>query len=245
MICKNKTVLPNDKCNLSCNSGVCQIINNKKQCKCPPQFMGVHCEHYICSGYCQNKGICHVVQTIKGDSFESYEPKCTCAPKWTGHKCEISLTQCQKRCHNGGACNLSEPGEEKCSCPPAFKGNKCEHCADLECKNEGTCRKTVAGKSTCECSQRYVGRSCEIDQCQNCSGHGNCTLYDISSTKCQCEPGFYGKICEHQVSCADDYCRNGGTCVNTGSFKRCECPIRYSGDRCDKDLCLTTNPPAG
>lgn len=230
-----------DYCPLKCNLGVCKVINHVPQCVCQPMYEGEHCEHYRCSEYCLNGGVCAPLSIpLNPNSNEPIPLKCTCKPGWSGARCEISILECQKRCHNGGSCIIKSDGM-KCSCPAKFNGDKCEHCENLKCKNGGVCRQTVRGSPICDCADGFQGKSCELNMCDNyCKNGGSCVL-NHSGPKCDCPRGFEGDHCEFSCS---DYCLNGGTCDMHMDNLLCKCPSRFIGNRCQTDICLTMNPPA-
>ncbi|XP_001985922.2 low-density lipoprotein receptor-related protein 1 isoform X2 [Drosophila grimshawi] len=239
-ICKAHSDIPN-YCPLLCNLGTCQLVNHVPKCICQPQFEGELCEHYRCSGYCLNYGLCTVAPQLPG--LQDPPPlKCTCPPNWSGARCETSVSDCQSRCHNGGACLVSDTEGMKCSCPDMYVGDQCEHCLNLTCENGGICRETITGAPQCECPDGYTGKRCEINECADfCKNGGTCSIGAKGQRQCKCPSGYYGEHCEAN-SCRD-FCQNGGTCTDRGHRLTCTCPTRYIGDRCESDLCKTSNPP--
>lgn len=86
------------------NGGVCQYTPGDRStdvmfCKCPPKYEGEYCEHYICSNYCMNLGICLLPNSKIPYTTEQLkaERKCHCSPHWDGLQCEISKKACQVR----------------------------------------------------------------------------------------------------------------------------------------------------
>lgn len=230
-----------DYCPLKCNLGACKVINHVPQCVCQPMYEGEHCEHYRCSEYCLNGGACAPMSPLLNpNSNESVPLKCTCKPGWSGARCEISMHECQNRCHNGGSCSI-KPDGMKCSCPSKYKGERCEHCENLTCENGGVCRETGGGSIICDCAEGFSGKRCEQNMCEDyCKNGGNCIIKN-SSPKCECLQGFQGDNCE--FTCAD-YCKNGGTCEIHMDSLLCSCPPRFIGYRCQTDICQVMNPPA-
>ncbi|XP_055692338.1 low-density lipoprotein receptor-related protein 1 [Lutzomyia longipalpis] len=224
-------------CQLKCNSGKCVFDEGEWRCSCPPQYTGEFCEHYRCSGYCKNKGMCYI--DLIGMHQNPKEPpplRCNCPSAWTGERCEISATVCRKFCHNGATCVDRDKNGTQCICAEGFQGSRCEYCTDLMCDNGGVCRKTVNGVSACDCPDRFSGRMCEIDSCANyCTDKGKC-LNSMAGPKCICDTGYTGTKCESRIC---DKCQNGGICVaseHSDGF-RCECPKEYGGDLCEVDIC--------
>lgn len=239
-LCKAQAEIPN-YCPLLCNLGTCQLVNHVPKCICQPQFEGELCEHYRCSGYCLNYGLCTVAPQLPG--LQEPPPlKCTCPPTWSGARCETSVSDCQSRCHNGGSCLVSETEGMKCSCPEMYKGDQCEHCLNLTCENGGICRETLTGAPQCECPDGFTGKRCEFNECADfCKNGGTCSIGAKGQRLCNCPIGFFGEHCE--TNSCHDYCQNGGTCTNRGRRLTCTCPTRFIGDRCESDLCKTSNPP--
>lgn len=239
-VCKAHADIP-DYCPLQCNLGTCKIVDHVPKCICQPQFEGELCEHYRCSGYCQNYGVCSVAPALPG-SQEPPPLKCTCTAGWSGARCETSMPACQSRCHNGGSCLISETEGMKCSCPKMFTGEQCEHCRNLTCENGGICRETLTGTPQCECPDGFTGKRCEIDECADfCKNGGSCVISTKGQRQCKCPSGYFGEHCESN-SCRD-FCRNGGTCSERGGRLSCTCPPRYIGESCESDLCKTSSPP--
>lgn len=230
-----------DYCPLKCNLGVCKVINHVPQCMCQPMYEGEHCEHYRCSGYCLNGGACAPMSVLlHPNSNESVPLKCTCKPGWSGARCEISMHECQNRCHNGGSCSITPDGMQ-CSCPVKYKGDRCEHCENLTCENGGVCRETGGGSIICDCAEGFSGKRCEQNMCQDyCKNGANCIIKN-SSPKCECLEGYQGDSCE--FTCAN-YCKNGGTCDIHMDSLLCTCPPGFIGDRCQTDICQVMNPPS-
>lgn len=90
--CKSKSNTT-DQCHLKCNRGTCKFVDNQQKCVCPKEYDGDYCEHYRCSGYCRNKGVCYV-DTLKTND-ENQPLKCRCRPQWTGDRCEIQASICK------------------------------------------------------------------------------------------------------------------------------------------------------
>ncbi|KDR21144.1 hypothetical protein L798_04073, partial [Zootermopsis nevadensis] len=57
-------------CDLDCHKGMCQIVNDVPTCKCLSLYSGDRCQHYRCSQYCKNKGLCFadLLATFSSDS---------------------------------------------------------------------------------------------------------------------------------------------------------------------------------
>lgn len=145
LVCRPSKGSPGS-CPLECNQGLCKIIKGQPKCKCPLDFDGEFCEHYRCSGYCQNHGVCFVDARGALYSETSKPPlKCKCSSAWRGDRCEIPVATCHEPCYNG-ECTISRNGMEECMCAPGFTGRYCDNCEELHCENQGICRKDNAGK---------------------------------------------------------------------------------------------------
>lgn len=215
-------------CELNCNRGTCKLVENQPKCYCPKEFDGEFCEHYRCSGYCKNKGICHI-DVLNVDNVDALPPLvCRCQSQWTGERCDIPVSLCHDICHNGATCLA---GHSKCICPIGFNGDNCQNCDDLICENNAICRKLVDGKSHCDCPSGYEGRKCGDSICDGyCSGNGKCFIR-LGTPQCDCYPGYWGKQCQSD-SCSD-YCRNDGICSNVNGSKMCKCMHGFTGARCE------------
>lgn len=225
------------KCDLPCNSGTCKIVEGKKVCQCPVYYYGIYCEHYLCSGYCQNHGIC---QINSNQSLTNNSIKCQCTNGWTGDRCEIAVTDCQTQCHNGATC-IASNDKISCICPSGFTGENCENCLNLSCSNGGVCRKSKSDVSRCECLDGYSGKFCEIDSCADyCYNNGNCSV-SLMGLQCKCPDQYSGPKCEKDE--CEGFCYNDGVCSVSGNSKKCNCSWRYTGRKCNIDLCDTGNPP--
>lgn len=239
--CRTKDSLPS-LCELKCNHGTCKFINNEPKCICPKDYDGDYCEHYRCSGYCKNKGICSIdtlAQDQQNDDVTgtgSLAPlKCRCQPQWTGDRCEIPILRCKVFCHNGATCSITHNNIEICICPTGYNGNHCQNCNNLECEHDGVCKKNESGNSYCDCPVGYLGDRCEESICDGyCNGNGDCKIR-LGSPSCQCYTGFWGKKCESDT--CRSFCVNGGNCSNVMGKMACECPPLYTGDRCQVPVC--------
>ena len=87
-----------------------------------------------------------------------------------------------------------------------------------------------------------------ITQPSQCLNGGACSTgaaHEKPDRSCQCLEDFTGPQCALRITrCADGagfFCANGGTCASSG----CNCPLGYSGHRCDiSDVIETCDSPA-
>lgn len=238
--CKAQTSQKSN-CPLNCNKGTCKLVDGQTpKCICPAKYSGTYCEHYRCSQFCQNKGMCYVdlLQTSESDGLAPL--RCNCPPNWTGERCEIPIKVCDGGCYNGGTCSTTDAGTSICECRPGFTGTRCEHCEKLTCQNGGVCAKTDE-KDVCKCLDGYSGTACELEPCQiNCGPHGTC-VKSSNGMRCKCEPGFSGPNCDRDA--CHKHCLNGGTCNIGAKQPECVCPPLFNGRRCEYNLCSSPQPP--
>lgn len=73
------------------NGGKCKYSGDEMICDCPSKFEGEFCQHFICSEYCLNQGICII--PIHSKSMTTAElkaaRKCHCMHNWKGDRCEV------------------------------------------------------------------------------------------------------------------------------------------------------------
>ncbi|GFR94692.1 delta-like protein 1 [Elysia marginata] len=76
------------------------------------------------------------------------------------------------------------------------------------------------------------------DPCPNikCLHGGKCEAGDRGQAVCHCEVGYTGHFCEIALDCDGFTCYNGGKCKIEDNHRRCECPDRTTGDKCEKRL---------
>ncbi|CAG2061271.1 unnamed protein product [Timema podura] len=240
-------------CELNCNLGTCHISTEGPICICSSLYDGDRCQHYRCSHYCQNKGMCYADQLSPRTSESSAPPiKCNCPPNWTGERCETPVRLCEGHCLNNGTCFMPRPTIAQCHCLPGFTGNRCENCVSLLCRNGGICSKS-SNVERCICPAGYHGTRCEKSDCDNYCSKGSCTLTSQGPV-CVCPPGLTGKKCD-QDSC-ENHCQNGGkytflilitayllrrgTCKPGPKKLWCSCLPQYTGRRCETNLCNCT-----
>ncbi|XP_068084350.1 prolow-density lipoprotein receptor-related protein 1 [Anabrus simplex] len=240
VVCTMPRGLKPKSCDLQCIKGRCEMTSDGPVCVCQPMYEGDRCQHYICSGYCHNKGTCFEDLMAHVPEGAPIPVKCSCPPQWTGERCETPVHQCVDWCYNNGVCFAPKSYVTLCHCQPGYTGHRCQHCSNLTCHNSGVCS-LVLGTPKCNCPNGYKGLHCEISECQdyNCT-NGICQLTD-SGPHCSCLPGWSGKRCD--ISLCRDHCQNGGNCTADTKTLKCTCLPRFSGRRCEVDLCPCDCPP--
>merc|ERR1719183_2759117 len=176
----------------------------------------------------------------------------TCGVCQSGYK-DVSGT-CVDVCDAGAKATCAANNREDCSanditCGACFdgyegSGKKCtdiNDCASGPCKNGGTCTDTGVHSHTCDCATGWEGNQDCLTNINECSASGlnNChadaTCVDIpGSFVCACKSGYSGDgvTCADIDDCADDPCKNGGTCTDTGPHTHtCDCATGWQGDQ--------------
>lgn len=107
---------------------------------------------------------CEVNPCVNGGSCENEFDnfKCSCSEKFTGERCETSVSKClEMRCFNGGVCD-DDTG--LCRCLSGFSGANCEieptvkntnPCSSNPCE-KGVCAYVKTGYK-CYCLPNYTG----------------------------------------------------------------------------------------
>lgn len=149
--------------------------------------------------YCTNHQPCENGGTCTNDNFSSFQ--CTCAPGFTGRKCEKRADACvDEPCKNGGICQVI-----KFLASFLVYANIQLHFA-TQAKGDNF---------TCQCAGNYVGRRCELEAatCADspCRHHGSCIDRPASGGyQCLCPLGYSGRNCERETNeCDSDPCNNG------------------------------------
>jgi hypothetical protein len=207
--------------------------------------------------YCYNGGSCVTTKIISEDGTERDEFHCDCATAFddanlfAGESCEHKSTALCSRsrqegslegvlfCVNGGKCG--DIPQQGCDCPPEWTGLSCafetepediadtddddlEQCGDLVCLNGGMCTTTIIEaqggerqeKYHCDCAMAftetdiYAGPQCEFKSTNFCTQPN--TGSDLA-----------GVI----------FCVNGGKCDKDNVLKGCECPLAWTGLKCE------------
>lgn len=223
--------------------------------------------------YCYNGGKCATISIVGDDGGKSNELYCDCnaagdgTTLFAGDSCQYKATaQCTHPqdgeslqgmlfCVNGGTCQ--DEVQKGCSCPVGWTGFFCEFqqdsgdvheqntdeleaCGDHVCLNGGVCVSTIVKAS---------------DGSQSTLNYCDCNLAFNE------ESIFAGPNCEYQatVLCTEpgrdskdlagvQFCVNGGKCPEDNILGECECPMHWTGMRCEievDDLQESGSTPCG
>ncbi|XP_037950728.1 protein crumbs isoform X2 [Teleopsis dalmanni] len=229
----------NDPC---MGHGLCISHADNYECRCTPRYSGKNCQMdngSPCSkSPCLNSGSC--LEDNRG------EYQCLCLPNHTGKHCETEINVhplCQSNpCLNNGACVVPAGSSKiECECPKGYSGSRCEtdidDCISQPCLNNGRCIDKLNG-FTCDCTGTgFKGPFCQLNEneCElNPCVKGACFDY-YGLYICKCDDGWGGENCEKPISCQNQLCLNGGTCINKNIGFQCECPKGYSGELCQQE----------
>ncbi|XP_059481287.1 protein jagged-1b isoform X2 [Neocloeon triangulifer] len=234
------------------NAASCHNLPGSYKCQCLEGWTGRHCDHNIndCVGQCQNGATCI-------DLVNNFH--CACLPGFTGKECDVNINECESNpCKNGGECN-DGIDSFRCICPVGFVGKTCEvdhdHCNPNPCKNDAPCLVNAQEEGYfCHCPQGWEGKNCSspvsnyVDSCSAqsllsngsatgiCGQHGTCVAQPGGNYWCQCDPGYTGQFCHENINdCADNVCKNGGTCVDKVNSFQCYCRDGWEGQFCQID----------
>ncbi|CAF0937578.1 unnamed protein product [Brachionus calyciflorus] len=160
-------------------------------------------------------------------------------------------------CGNFGICRINSNGMKFCSCLGGYSGLTCRFqtslCTTSNICNGGTCRpiSTTVDGYFCTCNPGFTGKNCEA-RFNPCLNGGSVTFNSAltSGYTCSCSIEFRGSNCQFRNPCANQPCKNGGTCLaieetNNDSFL-CECSKDFVGDLCERSkfesTCVDKNP---
>ncbi|XP_071965386.1 uncharacterized protein [Antedon mediterranea] len=114
-------------------------------------------------------------------------------------------------------------------------------CYSSPCLNGGACTQ-LPDIYLCSCLSGYTGTHCEeevvVSPCSSspCLNGGTCHQ-SSTSYFCSCPTAYSGTRCEVGDPCQlDNFCQNGGTCLQTSSSSSlfiCQCPSGTSGSLCE------------
>ncbi|XP_043288527.1 neurogenic locus protein delta-like [Venturia canescens] len=215
-----------------CRHGSCE---KPWECHCNVGWGGLLCNQDL--NYCTTHKPCMNGGTCFNTGHGSYT--CSCAPGFTGDKCQTVLLDCRSRpCMNGGSCSMESKNS---SSPTGLGASSSSHAAS---GNEHNGRNSSSGTELakrvyqCACAPGWRGRHCEISSrsCRDspCLHGATCSDDSLKGYACECRPGYSGTDCETQVDeCSPNPCRNGATCTDLINEYRCACPVGFTGQHCE------------
>ncbi|XP_065192169.1 fibropellin-1-like [Sycon ciliatum] len=221
-------------CVAACSTGYRLVSSSKTDRACLKDAID-HCK----TTPCQNGGTCTNYYMGTG---------CTCAPGFTGTRCETNNDECQSSPCIQGTC-VDGVNSYSCKCKPGYASTRCNidinECVTGPCGSGGVCTNTY-GSFTCSCHAGYAGPTCavNVDDCATSPCKNGATCLDlVNNYVCTCSPGYTGKNCTINVNeCASSPCANGGTCVDRVNGYICLCQPGYTGTWCSCDIneCLSS-----
>ncbi|KAJ7337764.1 Delta-like protein 4 [Desmophyllum pertusum] len=83
----------------------------------------------------------------------------------------------------------------------------------------------------------FTPNGCVLDAANPCANdpcvNGRCVQSVGFGFSCECPPPYYGRLCECTSCSCDKPCKNGATCVDTGTRQyKCTCLPGYTGPDC-------------
>lgn len=228
------------------NSGTCIPNGQDYICSCPAGWSGKNCQTTESPSTCTPSPC-----GANGQCIQAVAPNvgavavCNCNAGWTGRFCDVQLnSQCTTGyCQNGGTCRLVN-NVAICDCPATHTGSRCENLIGVVTPTTTTTTTPVV--PTTDCSSR---------PCQN-----GATCFNTGNTFfCACTSQWSGTICNTPrptitttttttttsgapigVTCAQNPCKNGAQCFNTGNSFFCACTSQWSGLTCETVKVPTT-----
>lgn len=175
-----------------------------------------------------------------------------CSIGFYGANCEKIVDICDSYCFNNGTCFRDAMLNIGCDCTCDYAGNRCENkvdfCAQSLCLNGGKCKPT--GKCdptyTCECECGFTGRFCQTP-INACKAFAKNQINSLTNRTSKVENDksnivsldFYLEIDADSHIKNEAPCLNGGVCIDHHCNFSCECPVGYSGARCEIELAKT------
>lgn len=237
-------------------NAVCNVVNRRSQCNCPPGFEPNPTAQKGCSritNQCSNNAQCVGGSCIKGQCMEVCRNNDQCAQgeKCVENKCMvlcISSEQCANSlsCING-ICLIGCRSNGDCPSNQACISNKCKDpCTELDvcgpnavCKSEGHLAQCVCPKGFQRIQQGCIRIPQSCDSNNDCSSGNLCDIGQCKPICNQINQCAQGEHCNREmcmkVCFNDGNCLQGEVCVE-GS---CESGCRNSGDCIQNEVCVS------
>eukprot|EP01147_Barroeca_monosierra_P007681 gene7681-608_t len=214
------------------------------QCDCQPGFEGKFCEHLIdnCEpGLCMNGGTC-----VNGIGSAS----CKCPINFSGARCETLVTCDAMPCENNSTCRNTHSiasAISSCSATCSAIFSACQQ--DHGCSSAYNCLFLPLSSPKLDCDIDCVN-SCGnlqegtlsqnmLDAAAECVFLNCVPNLQPNGFKCQCLTGFEGNLCEVNIDeCAEEPCKNRGTCIDKIASYECQCVPGVWGDRCENNCTI-------
>ena len=250
-VCKSPCV---DACG---PNAVCNVVNRRPQCNCPPGFESNPTAQKSCTritNTCSSNTQCLGGTCIQGQCMEVCRTNNQCAQgeKCVDNKCMV-LCISSEQCANdlsciSGVCLIGCRSNNDCPSNQACISNKCEDpCSEANiCGPNAMCH-SEGHLAQCVCPNGFqrIQQGC-IRIPHACDNNNDCVSGNICDNE-QCKP-----VCNQINQCAQgEHCTNGmcmKVCFNDGNCLQgevcvegsCESGCRNSGDCIQNEVCVST-----
>lgn len=216
-----------DPCRDACGvNALCQVINHKAICSCPPNFFG------------SPEVQCRLQEEIKPKVECTQDSECTNDKACINNQCVNPCTR--NVCGQNAECR-PQLHRAVCTCNNGFTGNAQSVCFEIGCRSD----------SECAPIQACVNREC-IDPCSytSCGINAYCKVDRDHRARCYCLDNFRGDPfircdrpectknddCPYTLVCRQEKCENpcncgvGAVCTVNNHIPQCSCPPGSTGN---------------